>query len=66
MLLARTAPGEELELLWMAESEGLELAGLEPAQAGDLPREESEALQVAISPATASFSVSMETIAQTA
>jgi hypothetical protein len=66
MYLARTAPEEDLELLSAAESEGLELAGLEPAQAGAVLAEESEAPMVAISGAKASFPVSKATVAQPA
>jgi hypothetical protein len=64
--LARTAPEEDLELLSAAESEGLELAGLEPAQAGVVLAEESEALMMAILGAMESFPVSKETVAETA
>lgn len=66
MRLARTAPPKDLDLLWMAESEGLELAGLEPAQAGYLLTEESEALMVAISGAMSSFPISRDKVADTA
>lgn len=50
----------------MAELEGLQLAGLEPEQAGDLLGEESEALQVAISGAKSSFPISRDKVTGTA
>lgn len=64
--LVEEASPEELDLLWAAEAEGLELVGLEPGQAGAVLARDSEALMVAISGAMESFPVSKETVAETA